>query len=170
MADTATIIAIVAAICVLITTITAIFQLRNLLIQRKVSMILTWVPSLRPDMGRELNRLGRLIYSCEFKDYPDFVQRYGDLGTTDNEVSWAFVSVAGWYETLGVLYCKKYIDRKIFSEIYAPFTIRDWTYMKPIIYGMRAKESPLNVANLFGNFEYMAEDMRKRVAKGQQSK
>lgn len=161
MVELPTIIAIFAAIGVLAGATIAVFQLRNLVIQRKVNMVLSLVPSLKPDGGQNHNRMGRLVMTSEFSDYHDFIQRYGDLDAAElSEVANAFITLTNWYETLGLLYFNKMIDRNIFSEFFAFDTVGDWDKLKPIIVEIRQEKSEPKINEYF---EYMAEDMRKNM-------
>ena len=162
MVEITTIASIAAAIGILVGTTLAVLQLRNLVIQRKVNTLINLVPSFRPDGGEKTNKSARLLFASDFKDYNDFIERYGDIDTSENEVVNAFIQISGWYESLGFLYYRKLIDRKMFCELFTIMPIKDWEKMEPIIIGLRHGGSN---PRLYEFFEFMVKDMRMRLEK-----
>jgi hypothetical protein len=161
--EISTIASIAAAIGVLVGAAIAVIQLYNLRRQRMVNMIISLVPSFKPDGGERFNHNARLLMRSEYIDYHDFVQRYGDVDGSDSEVVNAFVIISGWYESLGLLYFYKLVDRKIFADLFGDQPIMDWEKMLPIIVGLRelsSSEKP------YEYFEFMVEDIRLRLKNG----
>ena len=160
MVDITAISSVAAAIGILIGVSLTIMQLRNLVIQRKVNTLIGLVPSFRPDGGEKMHRMARMLFASEFKDFDDFVQRYGDLDRSDSEVVNAFTQVSGWYESLGFLYYRKLVDRKMFCELFAYMPIKDWERLEPIILGLRKRDAS---SKPYEFFEFMVNDMKARL-------
>ena len=138
-----------------------VMELRQLVAQRKMEMMLKLVPNFRMSPG-ELNGAIKLISTCEYKDFEDFVQKYGDPITSINPVAVAFSTVAGWYEGLGILYYKRIADRQLIAEFFGYATVIDWEKMKPFVIGLRERTNP----KVFEYFEHLAREMKKWVEKG----
>ena len=160
MTELSTIASIAAAAGILIGATLAVLQLRNLVIQRKVNTLISLVPSFRSDGGEQIHKAARLLFASGYKDYHDFVERYGDPETSNNEVVSAFVQISGWYEGLGFLYYRKLVDRRLFCELFSYMPIRDWEKLQPIINGLREQDSNQKEYEFF---EFMVEDMRTRL-------
>lgn len=158
--EISTIASIAAAIGVLVGAAIAIIQLYNLRKQRMVNMIIGLVPSFKPDGGERFSQCARLLFRSEYSDYYDFVQRYGELDSSDNEVVNAFAIISGWYESLGLLYFYKLVDRKIFTDLFGYQPIMDWEKLLPIIVGLRHQTSSNKP---YEYFQFMVEDMRLRL-------
>lgn len=158
--EISTIASIAAAIGVLVGAAIAVLQLYNLRRQRMVNMIISLVPSFKPDGGEMFNRNGRLLMRSDYSDYHDFVQRYGEIDSSDSEVVNAFTIIASWYESLGLLYFHKLVDRKIFTDLFGDQPITDWEKLSPIIVGLRNQSSS---EKPYEYFEFMVEDIRLRL-------
>ena len=155
--DIASIVAIIAAFGVMIGLVLTILQLRQLITQRKMQMMMGIVPMFK--MGnKELMDSVSLVVTTEYKNYDDFVIKYGDPFSASGPVPRAFQNVSGFWEGLGLLYRKRVVDRTLVREFYAFAVPFEWEKMKPIILGMRDK---YHAPGLYDEFEYLAGEMRK---------
>jgi len=157
MVELSTVAAIIAAIGVTCGAAMAILQLRNLVIQRKVNMVIGLIPNMRPDFGEKFNNSARLLYSNEIGDYKTFIDSHGSIDSSQDEVVKAFVLITGYYESIGLLYQMKLLDRKLVTEIMGYDIVKDWDHLKHIVLGIRKEQ---NSVKSFEYFEFMAEDMR----------
>jgi hypothetical protein len=104
------------------------------------------------------------IFGAEFKDYDDFVNKYGMLFSKE-QIPMSFLLVANFCEQLGVLFRNKLIDISLISQL---FSIPElWEKMKPIIEGVRNEE---HHQGYFEWFEYLYDEMKKTEQKLQQSR
>lgn len=155
--DVGTTVALLAAIGVLMGLVLTLLELRQLIAQRKVEMMLGMVPWFKMD-NKEFMESLFLVLSAEYKDYDEFARKYGDPSFfASGPVSKAFVNVAGFYEGLGILYRKHLIDRVLINDFYDFMVISGWQKLKPIVLGLREKN---NEPRLFCEFEYLANEMK----------
>jgi len=101
----------------------------------------------------------------EFKDYKDYLEKYG----SDSAKS-AYVSVnmlAGFFEGLGILLHRNLIDITLVDDLFSSDIILTWHKMKPLVEGWRKQ---FNRSQMSEWFEYLANEMKKREQKLQQSK
>ena len=155
--DVASTVAIIAAFGVMIGLILTILQLRQLMTQRKMQMMMGIVPWFKMD-NKEVMDSVSLVVTSDYKDYDDFVIKYGDPFAGSGPVPRAFQNVSGFWEGLGLLYRKRIVDRALVKDFYQFAVPFEWEKMKPIILGMREK---YHESRLFDEFEYLAGEMRK---------
>jgi hypothetical protein len=96
------------------------------------------------------------IYETEFKDYSDFVKRYGKI-ISKNEIPMSFIIIGNFFEQIGILFKNRLIDASLVSQLFSVSVM--WEKMKPLVEGMR-KES--HEPELFGGFEYLYNELKKR--------
>jgi len=94
--------------------------------------------------------------STEYKDYDDFVKRYGDY-FSKKPVPIAFNIVGMFHEGIGVLLHRKLVDVDLIWELFAVRMY--WEKMKPIVEGLRKQ---FNQPNLYEWFEYLYNEVKKR--------
>ncbi len=103
------------------------------------------------------------IFEAEYKDYDDFVGKYGAF-FSKNPIPMSFFIVANFMERVGVLLKNKLLDVAMVSQL---MTVTEfWEKMKPIIAGVRKEE---NNQGYYANFEYLYIEMKKRENKGAKS-
>jgi hypothetical protein len=154
MVDITEISAMVAAAGVLIGVVFTILELRHLVRQRQTDL----VTRLSYDISTNKTFLEAFVdtFEVEFKDYDDFVKRYGKP-ISRNQVPMSFMMMANFFEQLGVLFRNKLIDPALIDQLF-PIAI-EWEKMKPLIEGMRKE---YHNPGFFEWFEYLYNEMRKR--------
>ena len=96
------------------------------------------------------------IYEVKFKDYDDFVKRYGKP-ISRNQVPMSFMMMGNFFEQIGVLFRNRLIDASLISQLFPIDMV--WEKMKPLAEGMRKE---YNQPQLFEWFEYLYKEMKKR--------
>ena len=155
--DVASIVAILAALGVMIGLILTILELRQLIAQRKMEMMMSIVPWFKMD-NKEISDSVSLVVTTEYKDYDDFVTKYGDPFSASGPVPRAFQNMSGFWDGLGLLYRKRIVDRALVKEFYQFAVPFEWEKVNTIILGMREK---YHEPGLYDEFEYLAGEMRK---------
>ena len=102
------------------------------------------------------------VLESEFKDFDDFVKKYGF--PSQNDVLRSYRMVGSFFEGLGVLLSEKLIDTNLCQKLFAVDTY--WEKAKPIVIGLRKRS---NKPTLYEWFEYLYNEMKKREQKRQQS-
>lgn len=153
--EIASIAGILAAIGVLIGLILTIMELRQLVAQRKMEMMVNIYPYFGIDCKDLMDSIS-LVRSTEFNGYDDFVKRYGNPNIFTSPVTRAYSDVANYMEGLGLLYKRRIVDVALVKDMYSYAIPNTWEKMKPLVLGMRAESGELR---LFEYFEYLAMEM-----------
>jgi hypothetical protein len=96
------------------------------------------------------------VFETEFKDYDDFVSKYGEF-FSKKPIPMSFFIVANFMERVGVLLKNKLLDVSLVSQL---MTVTDfWEKMKPVIEGIRKEE---NNPGYYAYFEHLYDEMKKR--------
>jgi len=96
------------------------------------------------------------IFEAEFKDYDDFVRKYG-APFSKKQIPMSFFIVGNFMERVGVLLKNKLLDVSLISQL---LTVTDfWEKMKPVIEGIRKEE---HNQNYYECFEYLYNEVKKR--------
>ena len=154
--------AIVAAAGVLVGVILTVLELRHLVKQRKTEL----VTRLSSEFSTSRQFLEAFVdtLEVEFKDYDDFVKRYGKP-ISRNQVPMSFMMMGNFFEQIGVLFRNGLIEASLISQLF-PIDIM-WEKMKPLAEGMRKE---YHNPEFFEWFEYLYNEMKKKEHKLQQSK
>jgi len=123
--------AIVAAVGVLIGVVLAVLELRNLVKQRKSDLLMRLHLAFST---KENSEVVLKFLSTEFKDYDDFVTKYG-LPFDEGPIQTAFVVVGNFFEGIGVLLKNKLVEIDLVTELFAAEGF--WLKWKPIVEGTR---------------------------------
>jgi hypothetical protein len=153
--------AIVAAAGVLVGVVLTVQELRHLVRQRQTDLVTRL--SYDISTNREFLEAFVDIFEVEFKDYDDFVKRYG-RPMSRNQVPMSFMMMGNFFEQIGVLFRNRLIDASLISQLF-PIDIV-WEKMKPLAEGMRKE---YHNPGFFEWFEYLYNEMKKREQKLQQS-
>ena len=148
--------AVVAAVGVLIGVIYYILDIRHQRQVRKTDLVISL-----SDFGTRKDFLEACtdIFDADFKDYDDFVRKYGEL-FSKKPVPMSFFVVGNFMERVGVLLHDKLLDISLVSQL---MTVTDfWEKMKPVIEGVRREE---NNQNYYVYFEYLYNEVMKREQK-----
>ena len=98
----------------------------------------------------------------EFDNYNDFMKEHGPI-SSGKPASIAILMVAGFYESVGVLFHRKLIDISLDEEL-LPVEM-SWEKIKPVVVGWRKQVNEPRVAEWF---EYLYNEMQKREQRLQQ--
>jgi hypothetical protein len=102
----------------------------------------------------------------EWSDFDDFWERYGGEANPESWATW--LSVAGFYNGIGVLVKRGLIDISLVDELLSNIIHRRWSIMGPILKGWRetrpsARVTPvLKKYELMHGFEYLYNEIMKR--------
>jgi hypothetical protein len=146
--------AIVAAAGVMVGVILTVLELRNLLRQRKTDLVTSLYSSTFNN--KEFTEAGLLVMSLEYKDYGDFVKKYGQMNA--KEPIWVAVNLAtNFFNELGILLHEKSVRAKTIDELFGYRVALFWEKLKPLIDGMRKQLNP----RVSEWFEYLYNEMQR---------
>ena len=74
------------------------------------------------------------VIGAEFKDYDDFVKKYG-TPFSKNQVPLSLLMVGNYFEQLGILFSNKLIDAHLIGQLFPISTV--WEKMEPFVKGLR---------------------------------
>ena len=153
MVDVTQISAVVAAAGVIVGVVFTVLELRHLVKQRQTDL----VTRLGYDIStnREFLEAFIDIFEVEFKDYDDFVKRYGKP-MSKNEIPMSFMMMGNFFEQIGVLFRNRLIDASLISQLF-PIDIV-WEKLKPLAEGMRKE---YHNPGFFEWFEYLYNELKK---------
>ena len=146
--------AIVAAAGVLVGVVLTVQELRHLVRQRQTDLVTRL--SYDISTNREFLEAFLDIFEVEFKDYDDFVRRYGKP-MSKNQVPMSFMMMGNFFEQIGVLFKNRLIDASLISQLFPVGIV--WEKMKPLVEGMRKE---YHDPTFFEWFEYLYNEMKKR--------
>ena len=143
----------IAALSVLVGVVFAIIQMRDAAKARHTELIIELNPALKVGVDEISESLPR-IWSLDYDDYDDYVQKYGDpLGDR------SFYVITEYYNGLGFLLHRGLVDIDEIEYLLSGTVSVTWGKVKPIVEGMRRHYS---FPDLCEWFEYLYECMRKR--------
>lgn len=151
--DVTSLSAVIAAISVVVGVIFAIFQMRDAAKTRHTGLIFQINPALNITMKEIIESISKIL-KMEFRDYEDFLEKYGDpLSDT------ALHIITGYNDGLGYLLYKGLIDIETIEYIVSGSTKMLWEKLIPITEGMR---KDYNLPELSKWFEYLYKELQKR--------
>ena len=151
--DIASISAVIAAISVIVAVIFALFQMRDAAKNRHTEIIIQLNPALNVTMSELIEYISELL-KMEFKDYKDYLEKFGD--PLSNK---ALHTITGYNDGLGYLLYKGLIDIDTIEYILSGSTKMLWEKFKPITEGMR---KDYDLPELSKWFEYLYNELQKR--------
>jgi len=99
------------------------------------------------------------VHNLQFKDYEDFVKKYGPW-LSKGPAQTAITVVASYYLRVGFLLYKKIIDIDFIYNLIGFLPIKlYWEKTKPVTIGLREQ---YNDPRIFGWVEYLYDEMKKR--------
>jgi hypothetical protein len=107
--------------------------------------------------SKELSDATLKVWNLEFKDYDDFVKRYGPW-YSETEVYSAFRMVCIFFDGIGILLLRKLVDIEMVSSILLMPITTTWEKVRLLIEGGRRQLNPY----LFRDFEYLYNEVKKR--------
>jgi hypothetical protein len=113
------------------------------------------------DFGTRKGFLGACtdIFEAEFKDYDDFVKKYGPP-FSKKPIPMFFFIVSNFMERVGVLLGNGLLDISLIGQLMAVTDF--WEKMRPIFEGIRKEE---NNQGYYAHFEYLYNGIRKKEEK-----
>jgi len=165
MLDIPSISAIVAAIGVIIGVVFTVLQLRDLVKTRQTDLILRLLSPYFNLSNLEMRELYTKVMTCEYKDYNDFVEKYGPFYSEKPEPV-AFYMLGAYVGSVGVLLHRKLVNIDMLADFLGESAILMWEKMKPVIEGVRKQ---YNTPKAFQWFEYLYNEMQKREQRLQQT-
>jgi len=135
-------------------------QLRHQGKMRQTDLVIRLASDMR---SREVVEAFVDVIGAEFKDYDDFVKKYG-MPFSKNPVPLSLLMVSNYFEQLGVLFSYKLIDARLVSQLF-PITTA-WEKIEPFVKGLRKEYQS---QTYYEWFEYLYNEMQKREQKPQQS-
>jgi len=154
MVDVQTVSIAVASTGVFLAAIYYIIQIRHQTKVRQTDLVMRLYSTFG---SKEFQDAWTRIESIEFKNYDEYVKKYG---------SGDYVQCATFFEGIGVLLQKKLIDIKLVDALFSVPLKLMYEGMKPIIEGNREQ---FHDQRVFGNFEYLYDEINKREQQLQQS-
>ena len=161
---------VVASAGVFVAAVYYMLQLRHQSLQtqhqnkiRETELLLRINPWLNVS-GSELQQAYRRTMNLQFTDAEDFVKRYGDILTLKPEQE-ALLTVANYYDGLGILIRKELVDADLVYEVLTGDIANFWEKVKPIVEGIRKTVG----YPFLENAEYLYNEMKKREQAGVKS-
>jgi len=165
MVDITEISAMVAAAGVMVGVVYYILDMRHQSKVRETDVIIRMNPSFNLSLI-EWQQASFKVANLQFKDYDDFVRKYGSISTQTPTIM-AIHTVANFYEGIGFLLKRNLVGIDYVSDCYGPSVVLVWEKLKPVIEGSRKQ---YNIPTAYGPFEYLYNKIKKRERKFQQSK
>jgi hypothetical protein len=157
MVDVTEISAVVVASGVLIGIIYYVLQMRHQEKMRKTDLVVrlysTWI-------GKEFSEATLKTWNLEFKDYDDFVKKYGPW-FSDTEIYAVLRMVSNFFELLSILLSSGLVDVNMVVNTFGIPIETTWKKIKPLVEGGRKIYGPY----LYYNFEHLYNEMKKRELK-----
>jgi hypothetical protein len=151
--DTTEISAIVAAVSVVVGVVLTVIELRNLVKQRKSDLLMRLHLAFS---SKEYSEAVLKYVSTEYKDYDDFVKKYGSP-FAEGSVQTVFLIIGNFFEGIGVLLKNKLVDIDLVTEMFAVDLF--WLKWQPLVEGIRKQPSSQNILEYF---EYLHNEVKKR--------
>ena len=101
------------------------------------------------------------VFALEYKDYDDFVNRYGSMFDNSPRVM-AINTIGNYFEAVGYLLKRKLVDIDYVWDCYGETGMRLWEKLEPIVNGSRKQ---FNMPRMWWPFEYFYNEMKKREKK-----
>jgi len=127
---------VIASAGVFLAAIYYILQLRHQTRIRKTDLVMRLFSRMH---SNEFDDAYPKIMSLEFKDYEDFVKKYGRRHSGKSpEFEKAFSTVCGFFELVGTFLYRKHIDLELVYDSFGVSMIKEiWEKIKPLVVGLR---------------------------------
>ena len=135
MVDVQTVSIAIASAGVFVAAIYYVLQIRHQSRMRQTDLIMRVYSALST---KELEEAWYKVLNLEFKDYNDFLKKYGDI-MSETSVNVAFSIIAYFFDGIGVLLHKKLVDIDLVDDLMSESIIVTWEKMKPIVEGYRKR-------------------------------
>jgi hypothetical protein len=155
----------IASGSVVLAAIYYIFQIRHQSKMRQTDLVVrlysTW-------QSKELSDATLKVWNLEFKDYNDFVKKYGPF-CSETEVYSAFRMVCNFFAGIGILLHVKLVGVEMVARLFGLPTITTWEKVQLIVEGARRALGSQLGHLFFEDFEYLYNEIKKYEQKLQQS-
>jgi hypothetical protein len=149
--------AIVAAVGVIVGVVFAVFQLRDFVKTRQTDLVMRLYSTFG---SREFQEAWVETMRMEFKDYKDYLEKYG---ATSGKPAYVPVNiVANFFEGIGILLNRKLVSIALVDDLFSSDIVLTWHKMKPLVDGWRKH---FNMPQMSEWFEYLYNEMQKREQK-----
>jgi len=152
--DISTLSVVVAAASVLVGVIFALMQLRDFVRTRQTDLVMRLYSAYG---SREFQEAWVETLRLEFKDYNDYLRKYG--ATSEKPVYTSVNMVAAFFEGIGILLRRKLVNMDLVDDLFSSDIIITWQKMKPIVDGWRKH---FNRPQISEWFEYLYNEMNRR--------
>ena len=151
---------VIAAATVVAGVVYSSLQLREQTKTRRTDLVIR----LASDM-RSIEVVGAFVdvLGAEFKDYDDFVKKYG-MPFSKNQVPLSLLMVGNYFEQLGVLFRNRLVDAHLIGQLF-PVSAA-WEKMEPFVKGLRKEYQS---QGYYEWFEYLYSEVKKGEQKLQQT-
>ena len=158
--DISTVSIVIASAGVFAVAIYYAFQVRHQTKVRQTDLLVRIAPWLNMS-SIELQQASIRVLNTEYKDYDDFLKRYGQLHSEKPE-QMAILSIINYLEGIGILVRRKLVDVDFVFDFWSGDIPTLWEKVKPIIEGERKKWNyPLLL-----NAEYLLNEIKNREQTG----
>lgn len=155
---------LIASAGVFVAAIYYIFQIRHQTRFRETDLEIRMNPVFNLN-GIEWVQAMRKVTALEYKDYDDFVKKYGTL-SIETPITVAVATICNWFEAVGYLLKRNLVSADYLWDCHGHIGIFVWEKLKPVIEGHRKQ---YNMPGLWKPFEYFCNEMKKREQKGVKS-
>lgn len=156
--DVASISSIVAAVGVVVGVILTVQELRHIHKQRQTDLLVRLAPWLNMSGGELLQAYVKVL-NLDFKDYDEFVEKYGQP-LAEKPEQMAIMTVGNYFEAVGTLLRKKLLDLDLVWEYWGETFITLWQRRyKVYVEGVRKE---FNQPEFGDAGEYLFYEMQKR--------
>jgi len=154
MVDVPSVSIVIACAGVLVAAIYYVLQLRHQTKIRQMDLVMRLYSAF---ISKEITEAGLMVGWSEYKDYNDFVKKYGQMGP--EKPMWVAVNqVSNFLNEVGMLLHRGFIGIELVDELFGYRIAVVWEKMKPLIEGMRKQLNP----RVCEWFEYLYNEMKKR--------
>jgi len=157
MVDITEISAMVAAAGVLVGVVYYILDMRHQTRVRDTDLAIRMNPWMAVS-GADLTEVIAEVWSLEFKDYNDFIKKYGPFTLRKPEQR-AIQMLLNYFEGVGLLLKRNLMDISFAWDLWGNSYFLVWEKLKPLVEGLRKQ---YGMAEAWGFFEYLYNEMNKR--------
>ena len=155
MVDVQTVSIAIASAGVFAAAIYYIFQIRHQTRLRQTNLVIRLYSTFASEDHRTA---GKKVIWINYKDYDDFVKKYGSLSTEKQE-SMAIHTVCNFFEGIGLILKRNLVSTEIIWDYWSESAIFMWEKLKPLVEGFRKQA---NMPRAWEPFEYLYDEMKKR--------
>jgi hypothetical protein len=149
--------AIVAAAGVFVGVVYYILEIRHQTKIRETDLAIRMNPWMNVT-GSELTNAIAAVWNLEYKDYSDFVERYGPYNLVKPE-NRALHMVMNYFEGVGLLLKRNLMTVDFAWDLYGSTCFMAWEKVKPLAIGIRRQ---YGTPDAWSNFEYLYNELKRK--------